>query len=170
MSGYDGYTLKTRPILNRFWMKVAVGGPDECWEWTGKRKTQVLGSGRRYDYGVMRMPGPAGREVEIRAHRFAWELTHTQPLGDDDTILHRCDNPPCVNPAHLRLGTHYDNMRDMVRKGRQKDFGRTHCNAGHDRAIPGNTKTRRRARGIEIVCVPCEQARKARWEARRRAA
>lgn len=87
-------------IATRFWRKVKRGPPDECWPWTGRR------GGRGY-----------GRVGSCGAHRLAWELTNGAiPAGL--WVLHRCDNPPCVNPSHLWLGTHADNMADMRAKGR----------------------------------------------------
>ncbi len=60
--------------------------------------------------------------VSRAAHRYSWELANGPiPLTDnphDTCILHRCDNPPCVNPAHLWLGTHKENMQDKGKKGR----------------------------------------------------
>lgn len=91
-------------VAERFWSKVDVRGPDECWEWLGAR------SGKRYG-GFW-----DGARVQ-RAHRVAWELTNG-PIPDGMSVLHRCDNPPCCNPADLFLGTQTDNMRDAEQKGR----------------------------------------------------
>jgi hypothetical protein len=64
------------------------------------------------------------------AHRAAWELTNG-PIPADQQVLHRCDNPACCNPAHLKLGTHFDNMQDRKRAGRYVSFycGEKHHNA-----------------------------------------
>lgn len=75
-----------------------------CWEWIGAR--------HRKGYG--KIVGAQGTQY---AHRVAWVLKHG-PIPDELMVLHRCDNPRCCNPAHLFLGTHADNMRDMVVKGR----------------------------------------------------
>lgn len=73
----------------------------ECWVWTGDLD----------DSGY-------GKRGAQRVHRKAWELAYG-PIPVGLLVLHRCDNPPCVRPDHLFLGTHADNMRDMVAKGRQ---------------------------------------------------
>jgi hypothetical protein len=85
---------------------VIVRGPDECWEWTGKKG----------DWGHGRFYGGPDRG-EIGAHRFSWELANG-PIPAGLNVLHRCDNPPCMNPAHLFLGTFKDNTQDMLAKGR----------------------------------------------------
>ena len=95
-----------RPLSERFWMKVDIRGPDECWPWLAARTNR--------GYGVI----GRGRAAEglVLAHRLSMELhLGRPPIGD---VCHHCDNPPCVNPAHLFEGTASDNLRDMVTKGR----------------------------------------------------
>lgn len=97
-------------ILDRFWSRVRQGSDGECWEWTGARS----GLG----YGFFGLPHPLGvGSVQVRAHRFAYE-TATGNSADGLNVCHRCDNPPCCNPAHLFLGTQSDNMRDAANKNR----------------------------------------------------
>ena len=93
--------MKTDPDV-RFWSKVAKG--DGCWTWTGGR--DVNGYGVFYDWN----------HKPWRAHRYMWAIERGSIGGM--CVCHRCDNPECVNPDHLFLGTHTDNMRDMTAKGR----------------------------------------------------
>jgi hypothetical protein len=95
------------PVGERFWSKVAyVGaGPDDCWEWDASRD--------KYGYGQFSM----GHSECDPAHRVAYALAHgAVPAGL--FVCHSCDNPPCVNPSHLWLGTAADNNRDRDLKGR----------------------------------------------------
>jgi hypothetical protein len=91
-------------LEERFWSRVRKS--DGCWEFV---------SGASKGYGYLNI----GRrdEQEVLAHRYSWEL-HNGPIPDGLLVLHRCDNPPCVRPDHLFLGTKKDNADDMVRKGR----------------------------------------------------
>ncbi|MBK7086996.1 MAG: HNH endonuclease [Flavobacteriales bacterium] len=85
---------------------------DGCWLWHGTKHA--------YGYGVFLLPG----DVPVRAHRYAYERVHG-PIPDGLVVMHSCDNPPCVNPAHLSLGTRDDNNRDMSQKRRNRS-GATH--------------------------------------------
>lgn len=98
----------------RFWSHVEKTGG--CWLWTASRSKQGRGYGQFF----------AGR-VRINAHRYSWEF-HRGPIPPGLVVMHRCDNPPCVNPAHLALGTHVENQADKVLKDRQargESAGRT---------------------------------------------
>jgi hypothetical protein len=92
-------------IERRFWSHVVRRTKDECWEWT--LACTPKGYGR---------PRVLGRNY--MAHRLAWAFHHRQLPPVDRMVLHHCDNPPCCNPAHLRLGTHIDNMHDRKARGR----------------------------------------------------
>lgn len=81
-------------------------GPDGCWLWKGFLN--------EHGYGGVRWQGRWQR-----AHRLSFEAAKG-PIPEGGHILHRCDNPPCVNPAHLHAGSHRDNMRDMYAKGRRR--------------------------------------------------
>jgi HNH endonuclease len=89
-----------------------------CWNW--------IGSIRKNGYGNARYDGK-----NISAHRMAAHLFLGLPLGDKRQVLHHCDNPRCVNPAHLFLGTQSDNLKDCVAKGRHPKTQKTHCPKGH---------------------------------------
>jgi HNH endonuclease len=90
------------PVADRFWSKVRKS--DACWEWTAARHP--------FGYGLLQIEGRS-----IGAHRVSYAL-HYGLVPDGIFVLHRCDNPACVRPDHLFLGTHADNMRDKTEKGR----------------------------------------------------
>lgn len=111
--------LTTQPVddpVARFWKNVKRATGDGCWTWTGTRsKTGQRGSYHRgAGYGHFMVAD----QKRVQAHRYSWEL-HFGPIPAGMVVCHRCDNPTCVRPDHLWLGTHKDNVHDMIRKGRQ---------------------------------------------------
>lgn len=92
---------RAKGLEERFWEKVDKSG--DCWLWT---------KSLRAGYGVFRKSGRL-----VSAHRLAYEITNG-PIPADLCICHHCDNRQCVNPSHMFLGTHKDNMQDAMGKGR----------------------------------------------------
>lgn len=107
MGDYHKYTpngsrnQRLKTIEERFWEKVDKSG--DCWLWLG----QTNGG-----YGVISCNGK-----DKYAHRVSWQI-HNGNIPGDILVLHTCDNPPCVNPDHLWLGTDADNTNDKVKKNR----------------------------------------------------
>ena len=92
----------------RFWSKVNIPkNENHCWEWQGATLP--------FGHGVFRVPG---EQRNKRAHSHALELATGNEVPDELHVLHSCDNPPCVNPSHLRVGTDQDNVDDMFRRRR----------------------------------------------------
>lgn len=90
--------------VERFWESVPIVG-DGCWEWTGSTSD---------GYGVI---WHSEKRRQVGAHRLSWEIHHG-PIPDGAWVLHNCDNPSCVRPEHLFLGTPGDNVDDALGKGR----------------------------------------------------
>jgi len=110
-------------IAEKFWSRVDPSG--DCWIWQGGQYHKGYGV---FSTGTWRK----GNRQRFTAHRFAWEFENGSiPTGM--SVLHRCDNPPCVRLSHLFLGTVKDNQQDMSYKGRGRNgrTERTHCPQGH---------------------------------------
>lgn len=105
-------------LIDRFWSHVSKSiFPLACWKWTGAL---------RLGYGRFRVG-----DKKVSSHRFSYELINGRiPKGK--IIMHTCDNPSCVNPNHLVLGTQKQNMRDASNKNRLSFQKRTHCPKGHE--------------------------------------
>lgn len=133
-SHHHGRFLKTGVLDNlrrmtfeeRLWSWIDQRGPEECWPWLMQSKLAGYGFIAR-----------GNRQGKILAHRAAWESVNGPiPKGEGahgTVVMHTCDNRLCCNPAHLRLGTQADNVRDMREKGRNVDLP-TRKGTDHPRA------------------------------------
>jgi len=102
--------IKPTPLHDRFWKYVQKS--DGCWLWTGATTNG--------GYGVIQS-GPRPARI-VRAHRLSYEM-HFGPFDESLDVCHRCDNPRCVRPDHLFVGTAKTNVADMVAKGRASSGG-----------------------------------------------
>lgn len=92
-----------KSLIEKFWNKINRSG--KCWIWTG-----CVNNG---GYGTFGLNGKY-----TMAHRFSWEFYNNQKIPLGYSVMHTCDNPRCVNPKHLTIGTMKDNMQDSKKKGR----------------------------------------------------
>lgn len=97
----------------RFWSHVEIGNEDDCWEWHSQRD--------KNGYGRFHFARKAG--VTQLAHRHAVQFFAGITIPDGIVACHSCDNPGCVNPAHILLGSQADNVADMIAKGRKSPIG-----------------------------------------------
>jgi len=114
-----------KSLRERFWTKVQKS--NGCWEWVGTKTPE--------GYGVIRagINHPWFRKRRMMAHRLSYELAFGE-FDQELCVLHHCDNPSCVRPSHLFLGTHADNIRDKCAKERQAR-GLTHGTHTHPESI-----------------------------------
>lgn len=139
---------KHMPLIERFFQKVNKSGNDKypyCWIWDGGRTSRDYGAFKYYQ------DRPA-----IGAH-VASHLFHIGEVPKGQVVRHSCDNPPCVNPEHLILGSFSDNVKDMFERGRNGSSTkkRTHCRRGHSFEEFGVYERKRKNGKSDRICREC---------------
>jgi hypothetical protein len=151
----DIFHKPLRPLtsveVKKFWQKVAVGSESECWLWKGAL----------YDtgYGKFFLQDSDGTWDKFRAHRVSYFIIHGEDPAEYQ-VIHRCDNPPCVNPAHLRKATNYDNVQDMIAKGRNPHGDKHWARRMPDRVLRGGRN------GAAKLTEAVVRAIRSRWDNR----
>lgn len=138
--------ILTQEDIARFWSKTSRDTASGCLEWTAARNEG--------GYGLF-----GKNRSSLLAHRIAWTILNGQIPADLD-VLHRCDNPRCVEIGHLFSGDAAVNVSDMVAKGRHRSQRATHCRKGHEYA--GDNLYARRDGTRD--CRACQKERNAAWK------
>ena len=141
---------KSMPLIERFFQKVNKSGSEaypDCWIWRGGRTSKDYGSFKYYQ-----------DRSAIGSHVSSY-LFHIGEVPKGMLVRHRCDNPPCVNPEHLLLGTNSDNMKDMYARGRNGSSTkkRTHCFRGHSFDEFGVYERKKKNGKTDRTCRECQR-------------
>lgn len=132
-------------FIEVFWNRISPEPNSGCWIWTGATIPQGYGCLRRF-------------KKTLKAHRVSFELFKGK-ISSGLHVCHRCDNPSCVNPEHLFLGTNVDNMNDKKAKGRHYNTLKTHCKRGHLLSADNLVS------GVGRICKTCHREKGRRWRA-----
>ena len=139
---------KHMPLIERFFQKVDKSGNEkfpDCWIWDGGRTSKNYGSFCYYT-----------KKPAIGAHVSSY-LFHKGEIPDGQIVRHKCNNPPCVNPEHLILGSNSDNMKDMFESDRHgwTNRERTHCRRGHEFSAVGVYERTKKNGKTDRICREC---------------
>lgn len=152
---------KSIAIDERFQCSYKVNAETGCWEWQKQKN--------RLGYGQFSTP-PGTTKY---AHRWA-HLRFKGPIPPGHVVMHLCDNPPCVNPDHLKAATQKENMQDCLKKGRYEyQKHATHCKYGHEMTgynVVPETRTYRGVTFTQRICRQCKNRNSKLSQARRRQA
>ncbi len=133
-----------------FLRKFKILRNEPCWEWAGARNPagygQFCGFGKR----------------QMSAHRISW-FVFNGPFDTKLLVLHKCDNPPCVNPYHLYLGNQFDNERDKINRKRHANQKKTHCPRKHKYKNNLRVSIKYGRRYVSRVCLICCRRRNAEY-------
>ncbi len=142
----------------RFWNKVNISDPDQCWEWQGGRQTKGYGA---FAYSPKR---------SVTAHRVAWALKNQQGRlpSPKKVVMHSCDNKLCVNPNHLSLGTIKENNRQALERGLTPSIEtivgipilKERCRHGHLRTVENTVFRQKKGKPPYALCKPCLRKQK----------
>ena len=128
--------LNSGSLTERYWRRVIRPSDDVCWDWRGTKTNRGYG-----------MTCEAGRKLMV--HRVSWEIHHG-PIPAGMVVMHTCDNPPCSNPRHLRLGTQRDNIHDMHQKKRgSRTTGRSGEDNSRSKLTTDNVRRIRNAHAMD---------------------
>lgn len=147
----------------KFWQRVNIGPPDDCWPWQGTLQKNGYGD---FDFQLH------GTRYRCSSHRLSYMLSYNLQIPKGFCVMHSCDNKSCVNPSHLSVGTQLDNIKDMMKKGRHS-FPKGEDSTSPKLTLRDVTTIRQRAKNGEKLCTiakdfPVDRSQISRIVARKR--